>query len=372
MPEILVAVAIFAVVVTGVAGFYARSFGDSRKINFQSRIYEDGRYTLQFIANEIKNNMVDYDEYYNQNVVLYGSGFNIDKLGQNYGKYYSAFFNPGGDGALGFDCNDGTRNNRDCVPLRKTLDKNTGENPFVGKYKAGVSNTDSNAFCGDNSPGMGLSSAGNRKGQCISATSVGKQKDLYLISPDATKKTIFAREATDGAAGQTPAYSVSILRMDGKDTNGDSIPDSFACNPDFQCRGSVDVVNGFDIKTADFSCFDGTAKYVAELPRKRSVELDTTNDNCDTKDGGFAKDFVPISPLRTSVTRLDFYITPVENPAYAFSETDKSRQPRVTVILTVAPNPYYSGNSETFTPITFIRTFSPRVSAQVPAPVPAQ
>ncbi|KKU79208.1 MAG: hypothetical protein UY05_C0036G0006 [Candidatus Peregrinibacteria bacterium GW2011_GWA2_47_7] len=102
LPEVLIAVSIFAMVSTIAAALYAQSFKETRRATTQNQLYEDARYVMGLIADEAKNGMIDYDEYYSQNVV------GATNYGQSYGRYYSAFFNPGDDNKLGFDCNDVT------------------------------------------------------------------------------------------------------------------------------------------------------------------------------------------------------------------------------------------------------------------------
>lgn len=97
LPELLISVAIFAVVAVIVSSLYVDSFRLTGSANLQNQVYEDARYIMQKIAEEVRKNMIDYDEYYSQNVI------GASNFGQNYGRYYSSFYNPGSDGKLGFD-----------------------------------------------------------------------------------------------------------------------------------------------------------------------------------------------------------------------------------------------------------------------------
>lgn len=374
LPEILVAVSIFVIVSTVIAGLYVQSFRETRRSNLQNQIYEDARFILQRIGDEIRSGAIDYDEYYNQNVVI-GSGIGLANFGQNYGRYYSAFFNPGSDEKLGFTCNDGaTRNNRSCTPLRRTLDKNTGENPFTGKYKPTMTPYPSeDAFCGTVSYNLGITP--NHKGLCngTSPDPMKEQtqiKELYLISADARKKTIIARERIGGTTNE-PVYALAILKLDGVDTNSDSIMDSFVCSSEFQCRGSADVAKVSTPSVPDPAC-DATAALPVELPRSRTLELEAGDEPCDPKSAGFSKDFVPISPFRVNIKDVRFIITPAEDPRYGFSEDNPAMpliQPRVTIILTVVPNPEFVTQREAFAPITLLSTVSAGILTPVPAPL---
>ena len=102
--ELLISVSIFAVVVVAVASLYIDIIRTSAKANLQKRVYSEARFLMKRLEKEIHANMIDYDEYYSQNVVIPSKkGNGVDNFGQNYGKYYSAFYNPGSDEKLGFE-----------------------------------------------------------------------------------------------------------------------------------------------------------------------------------------------------------------------------------------------------------------------------
>jgi len=345
LPEVLIAVSIFAMVSTIAAALYAQSFKETRRATTQNQLYEDARYVMGLIADEAKNGMIDYDEYYSQNVV------GATNYGQSYGRYYSAFFNPGDDNKLGFDCNDGA--------------------------------VQENAFCGRASYVMGQVFNNNLQGICsggivdnASIQQAQHQTELYLISADAKTKTILALEKigggqTCGATG-SPAckYALSLLRLTGSDTNNDIVPDTFVCADGFQCMGTDSAKDAagtsLAMKSADCA---GNALAAGLLPRPRAQSFNHISDVCDTAANTFSKDFVPVSPLRVTITKLDFYISPLDNPQYAFAEADQRTQPRVTIVLTVEPNPDYTSAADTFTPVTLVETISSRVLDPIPAPV---
>lgn len=358
--ELLIAVGLFSVVIVIVASLMIDVIRAAKDANLQNQVYEDARYTMQKIAQEIRNGMVDYDEYYAQNVV------GADNWGQAYGKYYSAFYNPGSDEMLGFFCNDGvTRNDKNCTPIKKTMDKNTGQNPFDGKLGGSDDVKSENAFCGaDEHKIIGNSdSAAQEKGQLPDGTSLcpaeegskKPQQELYLISADSRQKTIIAKEKI----GETndnppkPIYALSILRMKGEDSNGDGVVDAFECADGFEC---TDSTNPDKI-----------------LPDKREFELNPEGTNWpdanDLKDDGFAKDFVPITPFRVNVTDFNIFISPAENSNYAFAENLEQFQPRVSIVLTIEPNPDYTGSKTAFQPITLEETISSKLLTPIKAPV---
>jgi hypothetical protein len=300
---------------------------EQQRGSYQNQIYEDGRYIVNRIAQEISGATVDYDEYYNQNVVSQYSSQPTnaapltlgENFGQNFGRYYSAFFHPGDDRELGFLCSDNTmRNNDDCIPQRKTLDRQTGENPFTGKYSG--NSQEENAFCGSITYEVG----GNPIPQdpICNQNSVNNpqlQNELYLISADGNVKTIFAREKV----GENQ-YALSFLRLNKNEETGK-----------FECA-------------AGFNCLDVAGK----LPRTRMLELNNFNldpaVDADIKTNGFSADFIPLSPLRVNIKDVQFYISPIEDPHYAYAEDNQIRQPRVTMLFTIKPDAINSGTKAAF------------------------
>lgn len=405
LPEILIAVSIFSVVALVTATLYIQSFRTSRDANYKRRIFEDARFVLQRIAEEIRNGAVDYDEYYNQYVVIptkkQNPGLALGNLasrannyGQHFGLYYSAFFNPGRSNnpnvqeLLGFACNTAAegRNKRTCVPLRNTLDLNTGANPFPGKTRGAADKADENAFCATvrHSLSADLQNLGYLPDSANTATCKNSlpadnaeiaHPELYLISPDGKIKTILARELVgiknQGLSDEKRFYALSILRLKSVDLNNDNIPDNFICADDFTCVGT-DVVTGAPQKPNSFCTGSPDDTVPGQLPRSRANELEKNNDTCDTREKGFAYDFVPISPLSANIADLKFYITPSEDPYYAFDEDSEQVQPAMTIIMTIEPNPLFSSAAvEDFSPITLVQTVSSAPYKPIPAPVAA-
>lgn len=367
--ELLIAVGLFAVVAVFVSSLVIDTIRASKDSNLQNQVYEDARYTMQKIAEEIRGGMVDYDEYYAQNVV------GADNWGQNYGKYYSAFYNPGSDEALGFNCNEKDpndpakwlRNDKDCTIQAKTKDKNTGQNPFEGKLGGSDDLTSENAFCGAIEYKIvgNTDTAAGEKGTLPNGTTLCPAKDgakiaqqeLYLISADSRQKTIIAKEKIGETKDNPPEpiYALSILRMKGEDSGEDGVVDKFTCADGFECTDT-------DGETA--GCLSDKT-----LPASRAIELNSNNNVCDTQDLAFSKDFVPITPFRINVTDFKIYISPAENPNYAFAEKDEQFQPKVSIVLTVAPNPDYTGSKTAFQPITLEETISSKLLTPIKAPV---
>lgn len=324
---------------------FIESYKNSKRFSLQSSVREDIDSVINQLADEISNSRIDYDEYYNQLVL---SGGNAQTYGQNFGKYYSQFFNPGTlngvADTLGYECNDGTRNGTECTVVRTTLDIQTGQNPYSGKpAPAGDNPNSANAF--------GLGAA---------ATSY-TGPELYLISSDAKTKTIYARERIGGAQANTPEnpayWALAKVKMTGRDDAlGDGIIDAYLCAEGFECGRNATCDTGVD---------DG-------LPSK-AFDLNPSNEAftsaCDNTENGFSHDFIPISPNRIDVMNLSFQISPLEDPQYAFSEQPTQRQPQVTISITVRPNPARVQDAKAFTPFTITRTVATQTGPQIKAPV---
>lgn len=253
------------------------------------------------------------------------------------------------------------------------MDKNTGQNPFDGKLGGSDDVKSENAFCGAVEYYIvgGSGSSAGEKGKlqdgtdlCVpsgspSAQDASKkpQQELYLISADSRQKTIIAKEKIGEINNDPlkPIYALSILRMQGEDSDADGVVDKFTCADGFECTDTGGETAG---------CLSDKT-----LPANRAVELNSNNDVCDTKDLGFSKDFVPITPFRVNVTGFNVFISPAENSNYAFAEDEEQFQPRVSIVLTVEPNPDYTGSKTAFQPITLEETISSKLLTPIKAPV---
>jgi len=372
LAEMLIAIAIFGTVSTIGVSIYVQSFRENTRANTRNRIYQDASYLLQRIAKEVQEGTIDYDEYYNQNVIKLSypiaevPGIVSTNYGQNFGRYYSSFFYPGSDEALGFYCNtadavtpyiynsgidtnDSTKRNiRDCTPLRSTLDRNKGQNPFSGKFlNAGVKE---NAFCGTVSYSIGLNS-GKNKGVCTDVNTPNVfqshiSNNLYLISADSTQKTILAREKISKST-EPDAYALSMIRLKGMDKNDDGFIDSFSCADEFECTDPTSLPG---------------------IGYPRAADLSESANVADADLWPFSKDFVPISPLNINIKDLKFIITPSEDSHYAFAEPNEQNQPFVTIVLTVEENSAATGVNNKIEPLTLTETVSTQLLTPIAAP----
>lgn len=339
LTEVLLATSIFTIV--GLIGItvFVSVIRTQRRVALENAIYEDTRFMMQRISREIRQNTVDYEEYYNKALpaesatVKNPDGISVNPYGNRWGCYASRFYNPGVGGGpkipggFGAYCNDvlKTPATPDCVIKKDTLDINTGQNPYLGRLGGPLSGS-ANAFCDNNI--IGATGCG---------TTLNPQKELYLINPQGKEKTLLARKIlnTDGE------HAMALLRLTGKDDDNDGIVENWrACG----------ALNKFCCSWG-FDCPNALSSLESTLSATTLVE----------------KGFVPISPTRSNVKSLSFYIAPMEDPRKAFSEPDDiQQQPHVTVIMTVEPSKSvlqgYAGN---IPEITLQTTVTSRVDHEV-------
>lgn len=296
MIEVVIATSLFVIV--GMIGVmvFVNVIRVQRRVTLENAIYEDARFMMERIAREVRQNTIDYEEYWR---VVRGGVY-----GENYGCYAQQFYHPRFDG-FGALCNNGldAATNPGCVINKNTLDINTGQNPYV---QPGVDATDSSAVCEDN----GVNDCSGPPDSSF------EQSELYLINARGDSKTYLARKKINTTAGGDDEFAVAMLKLDGDDTNTDGIHEKWEDGGDYD-----------DFCAEGFDCVSLTESLGANL--------------ADPNAGEVYAGFVPLTPFRTTVTQLKFYIAPMEDPRKAFAETDPAagiqQQPHVTVVMTVQP-----------------------------------
>lgn len=333
--EVIIATTIFSIVSMIAITVFIDIVRIQKRIYLENAIYEDGRFLMERISRAIRQNAIDYEEYHNKRTQL-------GKYGQYYGCYASRFYNPGTGGIgvskLGALCtspaaaagND-VKLHPGCVVDKKSLDINTGQNPYTGLYPLKARDT-ANAFCNEN-----IAVA------CPDAKvfPLRDQSQLYLINAKGTQKTIFALKNYNTAPLER---ALSMIKIDGHDTENDSIMETwYTAAP-----------------TQDFHCAAGY-----DCPAALAGLEDTLTDPAKLWQG-----FIAISPMRTNVKSIHFYISPVEDPRKAFAETAAAdgiqQQPHVTVTMTLTPSQSALSNFGGTAPtITLQSTISSRVYNEV-------
>lgn len=300
--EVLIASSIFAVVGLIAVNVFVNIIRTQRRVSLENMIYEDARFMLQRIGREIRENTVDYEEYYNR--VIEGKTY-----GTTYGCYANRFYNPGNPPKLGAECNDGglPKNNPNCVIDKKTLDVHTGQNPFAGTVVPDKKPEDASAFC-DKTLGPDF----------ICTSNFHVRDELYLIDPKGGKKTFIARKETS----QNKDYAVALLSLSGEDSDKNGIVETWT-----GCA-----------KNNEFCCAKGFTCDAVEIQKMNPLQNLEATKVYQTPPNNY-QGFIPISPSRTTITSMRFLVSPLEDPRKAFAETtpDIQQQPHVTIILSVKP-----------------------------------
>lgn len=309
--EMLIAMSIFTVTTIMASNLLVNMVNLEKKTSIQNNLYEDLRIVLQQLTTEIQNSSIDYEEYYSIDVIQAkhppaGGPF----YGINYGIYASRFYSPGfrfdGGAAqnprdLGLECS--VIVGGECeIYWTHSADLNTGKNPY--------NNGESNAFC-DRDFGI-----------CEVENGVVKRGELYLIDKTGTQKTIIAKKPVTGGS-----HTVALMRMNGRDLDQNGVVDVFSCAEEFNCYDE-----GGPVYTAIKYPFVQAAgrDYIVDnnirLPQKSDLIQAFAPDSTQ---------FIPISPLRSDIKKMEFIISPVDDPFKAYGEKNMQSQPVVTIILTM-------------------------------------
>jgi len=325
LAEILISIGLFATIAVVAGSVFTDLSQLEKKSSVRDSFYTAISIVLQQIANEIQNGTVDYEEYFNMNVIK------SEFYGTNYGAYASRFYDPGQslDGApttnpedLGAECSypDNVTVSKDCQTYYdKSADSNTGQNP----YDANTTDPDkpkqddANAFCDKND------------GTCSTIANVN---ELYLIDSTGTKKTIIGKKFMK-ADGTDKDYAIGIVRMYGRDLDQNGLVDIFSCTEEFTCDSAIsETLAIFDAIQYSFiqnNQADGAGEKILKdslvsLPKKSDLEMEFIANT---------SNFMPISPSNITIKDLRFMINPVEDPYKAYNEPSAKMHPSVTIFI---------------------------------------
>jgi prepilin-type N-terminal cleavage/methylation domain-containing protein len=217
--ELLVAISLFATVSLLALNVFVNITRMQGRIVLENAIYEDARFMMERMARAIRNNTLDYEEYFNKSIDQ------ENQFGDLQGCYAAQFYNPGEGisispfndpthltdkpGELGALCNDDkVYNGQDCVVYKPSVDLNTGNFPYIGYSTAANSktNTDkSNAFCP-------LIYGGTVVG-CDGIENSYNLDQLYLIDKDGRSKTVFAQKKIKNLANGLIENALARMRI---------------------------------------------------------------------------------------------------------------------------------------------------------------
>jgi len=349
--EVLVASSLFTVVAVVSTSILIQVATVEKTSSIQNALYEDMRIVLQQITKEIQSGAIDYEEYHSVYVLqdeVAGTVFGI-----NYGIYGSRFYDPGESLNPGLTSNPTDLGVECSYPLNfipgdeceivytLSMDYNTGSN------NASPVNTPTNsAFC------FG--------GDILCPNDSAVTDYLFLIDNTGTKKTIISKKSLASGASD---YALGIVRLEGQDVDQNGVIDTFYCSDEFTCTNnsnSLDLIKNtyhLPLVGTDYEDFYDSAKGVPQL-----ADLKTAFDIVDPAD----TQFVPISPLRSSITDLKFIIHPLEDAYKAYGESEMQTHPSVQIILTMDLNEEQKENYPgEFKPVTIQTTVAAGVLGEI-------
>lgn len=380
--EVIVVLTIFGIVGLVSVTTFLTAFRIGQRSTIQNALLDDARYVMNTIAAEIQAGTIDYEEYFNQ-CVIGGSCPNdaiktdYSEFGNNHGLYnwqfkYGGQVKAGGpDDGFGNTCQDQFRKYRDyphvdeddplpsptstsCItgPLSFSDDVDTGMNPNENNGFFDEPFTSSAVCAGhyqdffddynsDTDSGTGIT-PGTSQRTCSESgpadefyTQITNYifNELYLINEAGDRKTIIGSEYVTDKKDKAVS-KVEMVKTIQAEQDGKSYPlTAFTCADGYKCTTN-------DVE-----------KFFNGISFTESISFPDRVDFYDNDMDEMFDDFVPISPLRLNIKKLNFVISPLEDPRRAFGENDPNiqMQPQVTILMEVEPStafkfPFISDN----------------------------
>ena len=162
---------------------------------------------------------------------------------------------------------------------------------------------------------------------------------------------MFAREPWySTTTSTTPAgYALSMLELDGIDTDNDGTNETWRCSAGYSCNGAT-ILGG---RKPDGDDLTDTGETITTIVQNNAVN-------------SVIFDFVPISSYNISITDLRFYIAPIEDPYKAFEEPSERLHPHALIVFTAELiHPRAASLTEGSRTITLFREVSTRVREEV-------
>ncbi len=300
--ELMVAMGIFASVLVLVTGITINFNNSQKRERARNMLIEETQFLVSRMTEMIRENQIDYAEYYSNGLgretpVVYGD----DPKEYEWHFYYlptcESIEEHGENlGADGVTCDRFDEDSFDEGYFDTYADKYDGSTDPGGNFD----NPSANALL---EPDDAVGTGGYM------------QRELYLISEDGTQKTILRRmdngidDDGDGSVDENYATFWKADESDGNLDGGERLGIlQLVAENDLDSDGELDFETAADFQT------DGDSE----------IELN---------------DFVPITPKTIDIVDLKFYISPLDDPRKAFSETsiDVQVQPHVTILMTTRP-----------------------------------
>lgn len=296
--ELTVSIFILSLLAVFSGRIYLNYLDASRNIKAGNLLYEEARFLMEKIVWEIRQNAIDYEQYFNENVMIPYNKIALGMTGtytDNYCSYSSFFYDSGKDGdpnSLNDNKSTGLRN-----PEREAL--YTG----AGLDITAVRPIENELYL--------INLAGNkrtiltRQTKNVDGVDIGKASMLQLDGADYGTDHINGKDSYNG-------LKLSDPNCQPDDRENDGLTDSWFCSKDFPCKHDVPI----------------QSTTVPACEGYRDI------DPLHPLDG-----FIDISPSAINVTNLRFLIAPSDDPWKAYGINSVQIQPHVTIQMTVEANP---------------------------------
>ena len=323
----LIELSIAVVVLTMLAIFsgqiYLNYTAASRNLKGANLVYEEARFLMEKIVREVRQNGIDYEQYFNQNVMI---PLNVIVLGEtenytdNYCSYSSFFFDNNNESR-------GTRNvDRENIittnlpPLPAPLSPASAVRPIEKElYLINISGNTRTVL--------------TRVTENVSGKTIGKVALLKLVGKD------FGSDHINGLNPSQSIPPVSNPTCKADEGENDGLIDSWQCDAGFKCKANP-----------------ATPSTSPSLPGCQGLTQTAIKDPADPD-----YSFVDISPNALNIVDLKFMIAPADDPWKAYKMNDVQIQPHVTIQMIVEANPLLvAASAKTPPSITLTTTITAR------------
>lgn len=338
--ELMVAMGIFSVVLVLTTTITINFNNTQKRERARNMLIEETQFLLNRISNMIRDNQIDYAEYYSNS---YNSPAQAVEDPVEYGndpKEYEwrFYYLP------------------TCQYPERHADNTSEDGIACDRFNpSGFDEGFFDSYADNNLPALN----DDRDAHAIMAPDGASnadgyhQHELYLISVDGTTKTILKRLSNnidDDDDGQIDEQKIAFWEP-GEDLTGNDFTDGgerlgmlqLVAEEDLDDDGELDFIPAVDFQT------DG------------DTDIEVT-------------DFIPITPKTLDIVDLKFYIAPLDDPRKATDETgtDVQMQPHVTIVITTKPGAAWRRNFAVgeHVSISLQTTISSRVISNVIFPDP--
>ncbi len=309
--ELIVALTLLTMITLFGWQIYINYIDSARNLRAANIVYQEGRILMEKIVREVRQNGIDYEEYFNQNVLT-------GELGDNYCLYDQDFY------AAGFDLQIGT-------PDDESLGIRNPENDSSFAPLENMAQEDLfliNAF-GDQRTYISLIE------KEVEGEMIGKVGMVKLVGQDFGSDGINGSDSFNGEGNHN-----NVCIADERENDG--LIDTWHCDPNFPCNTQVPLDS-----TSIFGC--------------SGFEHQVVNDPLDENHS-----FIDFSPNAINVVDLKFMAGPQDDPWRAYKVNEVQVQPYVTIQMTIEANPkLVNGSTDAIPRITLTTTATTRHYGEV-------